>query len=117
MTATTLNSNQAVEFLRDVRIANIKDIRTVDTDLIMTLQNGDVLILTDGALLSLLHPDLTFVFKDGTLRLEQLFQQIEKIDLHTPDTCDGSVSCINGALLHEKTRHHADVEHLKWNLI
>lgn len=117
MVTKTLNSDQAVEFFRGVRIANIKDIRTVDTDLILTLQNGDVLILSDGALLSLMHPELIFVFKDGTLRLEQLFQQIEKIDLHTPNFCESAVNCVNGVLLQDKTHHQLDIGHLKWNLI
>ena len=117
MATTTLNSNQAVEFLRDVRIANIKDIRTVDTDLILKLQNGDVLILSDGALLALMHPDLIFIFKDGTLRLEQLFQQIEKIDFHAPNACESAVNCINGALLQEKMLHQIDIGYLKWVLI
>jgi hypothetical protein len=85
---TTLTMEQAKEFLRFVRIADVKDIRAVDTDLLLVLKTGERIVLTDGVLLSVTQPELLLTFRDGTLRLEQIFQQIEKIE---PNAIDGDV--------------------------
>jgi len=63
-----------------VRIADVRDIRVLDTDLLLVLKTGERIVLTDGALLSVMRPDLVFVFKDGSLRLEQIFQQVDGIE-------------------------------------
>lgn len=79
-----VNQEQALQVFEQARIANIRDIRTVDTDLLLVMRNGQKIVWQGGALSALQNPDLLLVFKDGTLRAELLFKQIEMIELNEP---------------------------------
>lgn len=90
-----VNQEQALLVFEQARIANIRDIRTVDTDLLLVMRNGQKIVWQGGALSALQNPDLLLVFKDGTLRAELLFKQIEMIELNEPgepgESRDGSL--------------------------
>jgi hypothetical protein len=60
-----------------IRMQDIRDIRSVDTDMLFVMQNGQRILWQQGALDALQKPELMLIFKDGTLRAEQLFKQIE----------------------------------------
>lgn len=94
MVSIILNSVQATQFFKTRRIANIKDIRAVDTDMMLVFTNGDNIVLKDGALMAVVEPELMFTFIDGTLKLGQFFQQIEKIEKYLPSVCDDVLNCM-----------------------
>lgn len=94
MASIILNLVQATQFFKTRRIANIKDIRAVDTDMMLVFTNGDSIVLKDGALMAVVEPELMFTFIDGTLKLGQFFQQIEEIERHSPLVCDDVLTCM-----------------------
>lgn len=86
----TLNLQQALQVFTQVRIQDIRDIRSVDTDLLLVLQTGQRIVWREGSLTVLQKPELVLLFKDGTLKAEQLFKQIELIHLNDPKVEDDS---------------------------
>jgi len=98
----TLNLQQALQVFERVRIEDIRDIRTVDTDLLLVFKSGQQIVWREGALTVLQKPDLVLLFRDGTLKAEQLFKQIEMIHISEPKVEEGSF--FEGA----NWMHHAD---------
>jgi hypothetical protein len=78
----TMNLQKALQAFAQMRIQDIKDIRSVDTDLLLVFQSGPHIIWREGALTALQQPEMVLLFKDGTLKAEQLFKQIEMIHLN-----------------------------------
>lgn len=78
----TVNLQQALQVFERLRMQDIRDIRSVDTDLLLVLRSGQQILWQEGSLTVLQRPEMTLLFKDGTLRAEQLFKQIETIDIH-----------------------------------
>ena len=91
----TLNLQQALQVFEQVRMQDIRDIRSVDIDLLLVLRSGQHIVWQEGSLTILQRPEMTLFFKDGTLKAEQLFKQIEKIDIQEPKNEDDSF--LNGA--------------------
>lgn len=83
--ALILNLIQALQVFESIRMQDIRDIRTVDTDMLFVMQNGQRIVWQEGALTVLQKPELILVFKDGTLSAEHLFKQIEMINIHKPE--------------------------------
>lgn len=79
-----LNGLQAMQAFAQLRMQDIRDIRSVDTDLLLVMRNGQQIVWQQGALTVLQKPELVLLFKDGTLRAEQLFKQIETIEINEP---------------------------------
>lgn len=86
----TVDLQQALQIFEKARMQDIRDIRSVDTDLLLVMRNGQRIVWQGGALTVLQKPDLLLIFKDGTLRAEQLFKQIETIDINDPKGGDES---------------------------
>lgn len=81
MTTKTLTLQEAAQYLKQISIKQIKDVRTLDIDLLIVLQNGDRIILSGGAVQALNTPDAPLPFADGQLKLGQLFQQVDQVNL------------------------------------
>lgn len=79
----TVDSFNAAVLLKKLRIEDLRDIRTVDTDLLLVFSHGLEVIWIDGALGALQTPDLILIFRDGTLTFEQLFKQIDLVEFST----------------------------------
>ena len=86
----TVNLQQALQVFERARIQDIRDIRSVDTDLLLVLRSGQHIVWREGSLTVLQKPELVLLFKDGTLKAEQLFKQIELIHLNDPKVEDDS---------------------------
>jgi hypothetical protein len=86
----TVNFQQALQVFAHARIQDIRDIRSVDVDLLLVFKGGQQVMWREGALTVLQKPDLVLLFRDGTLRAEQLFKQIEMIHLSDPKVEDDS---------------------------
>lgn len=89
-----INLDLEPNLLNKIRILDIKDIRSVDVDMLIYLQNGQQIVLENGALLALTKPELKLVFNDGTLKMEQLFNQIDQFHLTSPKQCDSEQMCV-----------------------
>ncbi|WP_310646324.1 hypothetical protein [Limnohabitans sp.] len=74
-----------LRIFRKIRMQDIRDIRNIDTDMLFVMENGQRILWQSGALNSLQEPELMLVFKDGTLRAQQLLKQLESIDIKQPN--------------------------------
>ena len=86
----TVNLQEALQVFARVRMQDIRDIRSVDTDLLLVFKGGQQIVWHEGALTVLQKPELVLLFRDGTLKAEQLFKQIEMIHLNDPKVEDDS---------------------------
>ena len=86
-----VNLQQALHVFERMRMQDIRDIRSVDTDLLLVLRSGQQILWQEGSLTILQRPEMTLIFKDGTLRAEQLFKQIETIDIYEPKGGENSL--------------------------
>ncbi len=86
----TVNLQQALQVFERARIQDIRDIRSVDTDLLLVFKSGQQVMWRDGALTALQKPEMVLLFRDGTLKAEQLFKQIETIHIKEPSVEDDS---------------------------
>ena len=86
----TVNLQEALQVFARVRMQDIRDIRSVDTDLLLVFKGGQQIVWREGALTVLQKPELVLLFRDGTLKAEQLFKQIEMIHISEPKIEDDS---------------------------
>ena len=86
----TVNLQEALQVFARVRMQDIRDIRSVDTDLLLVFKGGQQIVWREGALTVLQKPELVLLFRDGTLKAEQLFKQIEMIHIREPKIEDDS---------------------------
>lgn len=81
MNTKTLKLSESEAFLKSISIRTIKDVRALDLDLLLVLNNGDRIIITGGAMHALNAPEMALQFADGQLPLARMFEQIERIDV------------------------------------
>ena len=86
----TVNLQEALQVFSRVRMQDIRDIRSVDTDLLLVFKGGQQIVWHEGALTVLQKPELVLLFRDGTLKAEQLFKQIEMIHIKEPSVEEDS---------------------------
>ncbi|MEY2781565.1 MAG: hypothetical protein RL307_1269, partial [Pseudomonadota bacterium] len=59
----------------------VRKIEVVDTDFVITTRSGQKLIVRDGALRTMMHPNFSLVFTDGPIRGQQILQNAEAFDM------------------------------------
>lgn len=79
-TTYTLDMAQAGAAMRKIPIESIRDVRSLGIDLLLVLRSGGQILLQEGALDALVHPNRRLEFSDGVLTLQQIFMQSERFD-------------------------------------
>lgn len=72
--------------LRKIPIESIKDVRSLGIDLLLVFSSGGQILLREGALEALVHPQRRLQFSDGVLTLQQIFTQSERFDFFNNDS-------------------------------
>lgn len=85
-TTYTLDIAQAGTALRKIPIESIKDVRSLGIDLLLVFGSGGQILLREGALEALVHPQRRLQFSDGVLTLQQIFTQSERFDFFNNDS-------------------------------
>lgn len=91
----TVNLQQVLQIFLQMRMQDIRDIRSIDTDLLLVFRNGIQIVWKEGTLAVLSNPELTLEFLDGTLKASLLFKQIEKIEINEFESESKFISLID----------------------
>ena len=106
-TTYTLDLAQAATALRKVPIESIRDVRSLGIDLLLVLRSGGQILLREGALDALVHPNRSLEFSDGVLTLQQIFMQSERFDFLNSGS-DTSFAVHPATLIGEWHQHHRE---------
>ncbi|MFJ3057614.1 hypothetical protein [Herbaspirillum sp. NPDC087042] len=104
-TTYTLDLAQAGTALRKIPIESIKDVRSLGIDLLLVLRSGGQILLREGALDALVHPERSLEFSDGVLTLQQIFMQSERFDFLNSSS-DASLAVHPSVVFGELHQHH-----------
>ncbi|MET3432552.1 hypothetical protein ABIC71_002049 [Herbaspirillum seropedicae] len=85
MSITVSNLTEASALLRTIKKRDILDVRAIDLDLVLILENGHKLIISRGAAAAANTPQLTLEFADGDVALGEVFEKLNHIEV-PPDT-------------------------------
>lgn len=85
MSITVSNLTEASALLRTIKKRDILDVRAIDLDLVLILENGHKLIISRGAAAAANTPQLTLEFADGDVSLGEVFEKLNHIEV-PPDT-------------------------------
>ncbi len=81
MTITVLNLTEASSLLRTIYKRDIKDVRAIDLDLVLVLENGHKIIISRGAVSAVNTPQVQLEFADGDVALGEVFEKLNHIEV------------------------------------
>ncbi len=81
MSITVLNLTEASTLLRTINRRDIKDVRAIDLDLALVLENGHKIIISRGAVAAVNSPQLVLEFADGDVILGEVFEKLNHIEV------------------------------------
>ncbi|WP_288392685.1 hypothetical protein [uncultured Herbaspirillum sp.] len=81
MTITVLNLTEASSLLRTISKRDIKDVRAIDLDLVLVLENGHKIIISRGAVSAVNTPQVQLEFADGDVALGEVFEKLNHIEV------------------------------------
>jgi hypothetical protein len=107
-TTYTIDVRQAGTALRRIPIETIRDVRSLGIDLLLVLRSGGQILLREGALDALVHPNRSIEFSDGVLTLQQIFMQSEHFDFfNSGANGDAHLYIVAAHSLHAPAAAHA----------
>jgi len=81
MSITVLNLTEASALLRSINKRDIKDVRAIDLDLALVLENGHKIIISRGAVAAVNSPQMVLEFADGDIALGDVFEKLNHIEV------------------------------------
>ncbi|WP_299536088.1 hypothetical protein [uncultured Herbaspirillum sp.] len=81
MSVTVLNLTEASTLLRTINKRDIKDVRAIDNDLALVMENGHKIIISRGAVTAVNSPQLVLEFADGDVALGDVFEKLNHIEV------------------------------------
>jgi len=85
MSITVLNLTEASSLLRTIHKRDIKDVRAIDLDLALVMENGHKIIISRGAVAAANTPQLVLEFADGDVAIGDVFEKLNHIEV-PPET-------------------------------
>ena len=86
MSVTVLNLTEASTLLRTINKRDIKDVRAIDNDLALVMENGHKIIISRGAVTAVNSPQLVLEFADGDVALGDVFEKLNHIEVASDAT-------------------------------
>lgn len=99
MSITVLNLTEASTLLRTINRRDIKDVRAIDLDLALVLENGHKIIISRGAVAAVNSPQLVLEFADGDVILGEVFEKLNHIEVPPDAAALGQSAVVQGLKL------------------